>query len=173
MWNIQEQGAGLVACGEAHFKGTKVLGTKKRKNRLPLTLLVSTKAQRWRAPSQCSFHMKPKIHPTICAMLFKPGSSLMLETSFGEYYTKWNGQGLELDCEPSEIVSTMLLTSYFSFVWWKTASLKISIKHHSSHPDSPTVNSSTSRFHIHSPPGVKLFQSHCKLISSYSKIFEF
>ena len=120
MWNIQEgegkQGAGLGACGETHFKDTKVLGTRKRKARLPLTLLVSTKPQRWQAQSQCSFYVNPKIHPTICAMLVKLGSSLMLETSLGDYYTKWNGQGLELYCEPSETVSTTSLTGHFSFV---------------------------------------------------------
>lgn len=104
-----------MACGKTHFKGTKELGTKKRKSRLPLTLLVSTEPQRRQAQSQCSFYVKLNIHPTICAMFFKPGSSLMLETSFGEYYTKWNAQGLELNREPWKIVFTMWFTGH-SFV---------------------------------------------------------
>lgn len=79
----RNKGGGFVVCGKIHFKDTEELGTKERNRRMPLTLLVIAKPQRQQAQSQCSFNGKLKVHPTICAMFFKHGSSLVLEASFG------------------------------------------------------------------------------------------
>lgn len=138
-----------------------------------MTLLVSTKPQRWRAQSQCSFYVKPKIHPTICAMFFKPRSSLVLETSLGEYYTKWNGQGLELNCKPLEIVFTMWFTGYFSFVQWKTASLQNKHKAPFLTPGfSDSLSSFTIWFHIRSLPlMLNYFKAIARLFHLIQKYF--
>lgn len=149
-------------CGKTHFKDTEEFGTKERNRRMPLTLLVSAKPQRWQAHLMGSWKSAPQY--VLCSsnmevpLCQRPHLGLLCKVEWTEFGT------VQWVIEESLCISLRLFLSC-------TVSKSSLQSHHKApffYPPS-TVMLFTIVLRVDSLPHLELSQTHYKLISSSSK----